>query len=975
MIRIAYFPVWAVLLCVATPAQGAEQITVNAYGSKLGGIGPTMELWIDGSKVGTANVSATTATDYTFSAALPASGTVRLDVVFTNDAYAPPRDRNLYLNSVLVLGRTLRPTDTGVVLDRGGGRAAFDGVDTIPGQVGVYWNGATRFSIALPAASGAGCDYPIYAGGSLSIGRESGINGHDISGSGNAVDPDTGNVSGAVQIIGLLTPASFPSYSGGSNYSGSGSGLIAGTTYNSVTLTGGTVPNGDYYINTLSIAGNVAFTGGNVYVNAMTVSEEDTLSFSAATQFRIGSSVTIRKEVELRASGNPWAQFYLYGSADWWADKEIRMDGFVVAPGTGSDITVGKESRITGALITAGNISIDKEAELIYNSTVETILNGAGVCGGIPVATSTVPAGFNCVEAGADAGSGRLYTKLAGTAFSVDVVAVKTDGSVETGYVGATNKNVTLEWVDGAGSTACGSRSLLSSGLTRTVSFTAGDNGRKTVAIGPVNYAYADVRCRVTDANQTPGMVGCSTDHFAIRPSTLAVTSGANADATGLSATATPIVKTGANFSLTATSDVLGYTGTPALDISKLAAHSGAVQNGVLSGSFNSADAATGVAANSNFTYSEVGYFALGAYGVYDDSFAGVDSASGDCTSDFSNTAVGGKYGCKFGNTGQTDYFGRFIPDHLLTQVLSNGSFAHACSTFSYNGQTLNYATSNHPMLDVYAYNVSTPAAVTKNYTGGFARLQAAQFVLTAPTSDALQKGADNSTLLKLTASLAGPSLTDNGNGNLTLVLGNDSFTYQREANALIAPFGNAVGITVASVADSDGVTAGTLPMVLQPSGENIRYGRVNLMNGYGSELTDLAVPMTAEYYNGKSFVTNPDDRCSVATITVADPLPGDSLQTSDSCIWDNGGLSGSAKCGGTAPSGESYGESSGLSSGSFNLYLKAPGKTGSLTVNATVANWLMFNWQGAGAANPSATASFGLYKGNSRQIYLREVY
>ncbi|PPD16504.1 MAG: hypothetical protein CTY25_00720, partial [Methylobacterium sp.] len=43
-------------------------------------------------------------------------------------------------------GQTLAPNATGVTLDRGAGTRAFDGIDVIPGQRGVYWNGALRFT-------------------------------------------------------------------------------------------------------------------------------------------------------------------------------------------------------------------------------------------------------------------------------------------------------------------------------------------------------------------------------------------------------------------------------------------------------------------------------------------------------------------------------------------------------------------------------------------------------------------------------------------------------------------------------------------------------------------------------------------------------------------------------------------------------------------------------------------------------------
>lgn len=661
---------------------------------------------------------------------------------------------------------------------------------------------------------------------------------------------------------------------------------------------------------------------------------------------------------------------YVNGSLE----NSVSLSGNIV-PFANYPLTIGRWSfNSNNYRAFQGNIDEVK----IYNgpltqADVSSLYNQTHGCPAY--SNGVVPNSFNCVEVGA-APNSNLYTKLASNAFNLDVVAIKANGLVETGYVSTTDKNIKLELVEGSGATDCVSRSPLSAELSKTVTFKLSDNGRKTVVFTPSYVAYANVRCRITDINQATTKTACSNDNFAIRPADLIVTTNMNADSAGLSVSAAPVIKTGAPFNMIATSDVVGYAGMPKLDKNQVLAHSGAKQSGQLSGNFNNANPATGEASNSNFSYSEVGYFSLDAYGVYDDNFASVDSASGDCTSDFSNTLVAGKYGCKFGNIAQTSYFGRFIPDHLQAQVLSNGRFAHSCSSFSYNGQIIRYSNSNHPMLNIFAYNASTPAGLTKNYTGAFARLKPSQFAYTAPTTDALQKGVDNTNLVKVTTTLATPSLTDNTNGNLTLVLGDDAFTYQRESNALIAPFNNALNITVNSVIDSDGVAASNLPIVLQPAGENIRYGRINLMNAYGSELVDLSVPLQTEYFNGKSFVTNADDRCSVASISIADLDTGDTLLPADSCIWDDAGLSGSYKCTSAAPLGNSFlqGTSSGFT-GSFNLNLKAPGKTGSLAINAAVAAWLQFNWQGSGNVNPAAVASFGLYKGNSKQIYLREVY
>jgi hypothetical protein len=89
----------------------------------------------------------------------------------------------------------------------------------------------------------------------------------------------------------------------------------------------------------------------------------------------------------------------------------------------------------------------------------------------------------------------------------------------------------------------------------------------------------------------------------------------------------------------------------------------------------------------------------------------------------------------------------------------------------------------------------------------------------------------------------------------------------------------------------------------------------------------------------------------------------------------DGSGLSGSQACSGTTSSAKSYREGASLSGGNFNLNLKAPSKVGSLTVTATVANWLKFNWKGSGTNDPAAVATFGLYKPSEQVIFFREVY
>lgn len=71
--------------------------------------------------------------------------------MFTNDAYRPPEDRNLFVSSLRVNATTFLPTNAGVTYDRGGGNAAFDGLDLVAGQSSMWWSGALRFSVPASA--------------------------------------------------------------------------------------------------------------------------------------------------------------------------------------------------------------------------------------------------------------------------------------------------------------------------------------------------------------------------------------------------------------------------------------------------------------------------------------------------------------------------------------------------------------------------------------------------------------------------------------------------------------------------------------------------------------------------------------------------------------------------------------------------------------------------------------------------------
>lgn len=562
------------------------------------------------------------------------------------------------------------------------------------------------------------------------------------------------------------------------------------------------------------------------------------------------------------------------------------------------------------------------------------------------------PMAFNCIEAGANALSGHLYTKLADTAFSFDVVALKdtnadgTADAVETQYAADSNKSVTVELVDGSGSTTCSLRSALSPVVTQTLTFTkvnqATDQGRKSTSM-TVTKANQNLRCRVTDASQSPNIVSCSTDNFAVRPS--AVTLNTTATAAAASATDTTTVKAGAAFTLGATTTTgTNYQGNLSLDAGKLTAQTttqDATQvSGGTVGTLTPASLPTNPspASSNNATYNEVGYLYLAAGAYRDDSFAAVDSATGDCVTSTTSNAnlddtldADGKYGCSIGNKSAVS-LGRFIPHHFDTVVVQGcaaGSYTYSAQPFSVTATARNLA-----------------GGATSNYQGVFAKATTLSHAGT-------------------TTNMAGNSLAATAYANGVGTANNVTYTFASRTT-------NPLELTLRatdSEATSDGATEGTT---------TIRSGRVRLFNAYGSERLDLPMTMRAEFWND-AWQIHVADSCTTTTLAFAQVGAVDIR--ANTCVRDSGkpGVSGMG-CAAAGVAARSFREGGVAGfAGDFNLWLQAPQNVGgaftpgSIDVTATVPAWLQFPWIGATATNPSARATFGIYK--SPLIYRRENY
>ncbi|HEY0820133.1 MAG TPA: DUF6701 domain-containing protein, partial [Rhizobacter sp.] len=608
--------------------------------------------------------------------------------------------------------------------------------------------------------------------------------------------------------------------------------------------------------------------------------------------------------------------------------------------------------------------------------------------------TST-PARFNAFETTTAANSitGVIRTKIAGTSFSVAVVAVNTAGTgVATTFTG----NVRVEVLDASNNngsvnatTNCNANWTVASGTSAaTLNFAASDAGRKNVSFTVAN-AFPNARIRVSYPDTgTATVIGCSTDNFAIRPDRFELASGATGwatdsdwDSDGTTRTlnnvnasgAGTIHKAGQPFRLRARAvnssgvTTAGYALAPTLTRSACAGTACTATTGALN---VSATAVSGVI-DAVATYAETGAFNLQ---LTDTGFASVDAAdSSDDERRISSTARP---------------VGRFVPDHFAfvsstAPVLRTfGSNSCASRSFTYLGQAFGYATP--PQALVEARNAL--GARTMLYAKwGTATLTHAPGLTTPPGGVSIAS----------TATTHVPTLTANAGtpGTATVAAhGSESFTLARPATTPVTNFDALVTLAwaVEDRTEADGHILTTAPLVFGSTGgigfdagAQFRYGQLRLGSAYGSELLALAVPLETQHWNGTSFVTNSADHCTV--------LPTSALSFAN--------FRGSLAACETAPSGASVSFASGRAV--MRLQAAGNGNTGSVdgtlqlgtTLSPTGAvrcaavgpsttaavpaglPWLQGRLPGGTGydQNPSARFSFGQYR--SPLIQLRELY
>lgn len=649
---------------------------------------------------------------------------------------------------------------------------------------------------------------------------------------------------------------------------------------------------------------------------------------------------------------------------DAYGNVQTKYVGTVtITPSSGAHVST---QTITFAAADLGQKTItlnDASGETVTLTAVDqTYPATTSTSGSYTFSACTGASAFDAVEVGQAKGT-RIYTKLAGTAFNLDVLALDAGGNLVAGYTGTP----TVELVDASGTFSCATASALSGVSIAPANYTytgAGkDNGRHTYSFTAAN-AASNVRVRINGSS-------CSSDNFAIRPAAFALT---------LSGLSGPPYVAGSTFTLAAASGVLGYNGIPKLLTSRTFAAdtAGGTQTGLGANmltdtsnnalaaisSFPAASSTTG-ATSESLVYQDVGYLNFSAGAVSDTDFTAVDQP-GDCiASSGSNALSGGQYGCEAWSAALNN-IGRFRPDHF--EVTSSVTPACAAGGFTYMDQdALGLA------LTLSAR--SSAGSIPTRYTAGYPVLAALNLkAVSGPTAA--------TDLTSRVSQPALPTATWSG-GQFTF---ND--TYRFDARNAATPvidgpyddFRLHLGVTDATdgvqitKVNGTGVTGTTL---VDSASTKLRFGRLWFGNAFGSQLQDLVMPYEAQYWNGLAFVTNVLDSCTA-------------LANNNVALGNRQGAVTSANL---PVSNISLGT---FTSGRGSLRVAKPGVSGSVDVllnlgagsncsapafSGGTAAGLAFlggKWCGSGfTKDPVARATFGIYGNSAKKgvLYLREMY
>lgn len=487
--------------------------------------------------------------------------------------------------------------------------------------------------------------------------------------------------------------------------------------------------------------------------------------------------------------------------------------------------------------------------------------------------------------------------------------------------------------------------------------------------------SYADVGQTALWFNKSVGSatLNGSSNTFATKPAAFTLTnvkrtaSPQTANPAATTASSPVFVKAGEAFTATITAVTSGGAATPSFGkesspegvlltpslVLPTAGNGipGIVSNGTVAGGSFSA----GVATVTNLAYSEVGIMAL-IPEVADTDYLGAGKV---------NTLLQASAN-----------IGRFIPDHFAVNA---NSLTPACPVatpfipFTYFGQ--------NGITTVFTVTAQNSAnTTTQNYTGALAKLDLTSYIALGFTAT-LTPAAAGSTPSVGTPAPSGTWAAYGASGGSGVA----TVTAKHQLSRPTALAGETSAVINAAPNDGE-VPVAAVAAISNPT--KLRWGRLQLLNSFGSDLLNLPMQLVAQYYNGSAFTTNTDDSCTaLATNNVAVVNPQGGIASASAVTVAAAGALTAGR--GTVTLNKPSSALTGIGSVDVVLNLGSSGttticpptQTPSLAGTTSAAlGFLSTNTCAASSANsssfdrnPAARATFGTYK--SPLIFLRENY
>lgn len=648
-----------------------------------------------------------------------------------------------------------------------------------------------------------------------------------------------------------------------------------------------------------------------------------------------------------------------------WTDNATNEQGYKIERKLGVGGTYAEIATVGAGVTSYSDTGLAPDTTYYYRVRAYNAGGDSGYSNEANATTLGTVTSFNAVEPAANAVTGKIFTKIAGQNFALDIVALNSSGGLATGFTGT----VKVEVVDSSGGGACASLPLIAAFTNQT--FVGGDAGRHPLTSNTVANVFRNARVRVSFPVASPTIVSCSGDNFAIRPASLAfAVTNANRTTAGTTNTLNNTAIAGATvhnagrpFRIAATAYngagtpaiTSNYDGTPTAVLAACGGTACTATTGNLDVGTWSASA--GTVTSTTATYDDVGAFTLQ---IVDSTYAAVDASDGTPASQLqiSSTAAG---------------VGRFVPDRFLVSATSitprSGNAACSGSSFTYMSERMD------ARFTLTA--VKFPSGTTARYTGSLARL-----VLTSPASfsfGAIDSAAPTLLSARLDTSLGSSGTWSNGVADVVAVI-----AVQRAATP-DGPYGS-VRIGIAP-SDPDAVVldAAALNLDADNNGSSeraqvgattaVRFGRLRLQHAYGSQLIAMPIPVQVQHWNGTAFVTNTADSCtSLAVGNVALGNYQRNLNSGETTVLVAAPIAagvGALRL--TAPGAANNGSVD----VSINLTTGTAGASCTAGMPASTASGLSYlqgAWCGAAyTGDPTARATFGVYRNSDQVVYRRE--